>query len=126
MRGSQEGIITIENVENIVLDSIVFNNNTNTEGPSCISGKGSTIALQNITATDNCGGEGGFLSMIDSKVNIIKAKFYHNSALKVSGANGGVLHLKGSKSNLRVENANFVNNMCSNHGGAISLEVEIC
>lgn len=124
-RDSSEGVIVVDNASKVTLKNMVFENNNNTKGPSCVSGQNSEVTLRDITASGNQGGEGGFLGMVDSNVLVAEGKFHNNSAQSSSQPeNGGTLSLKGPKSNLNVERSSFSDNKCMNNGGAISLKVQ--
>lgn len=116
---SPEGLIHIEDVDNVVMDGIQFLKNRNGMGPSCISGTNSSLVLRNLFAVGNTGRRGGILGIENCNITVNGGKFYMNSGYK-----GGTLFLLNC--NLDVQGASFEENHSASLGGAIYIEVSCC
>ncbi|GMH38956.1 hypothetical protein BSKO_06854 [Bryopsis sp. KO-2023] len=111
---STSGLIQVKGAENVTLRDLVFENNANTNGPSCVSAIHSTIWMKNITAKNNTGVNGGAMFFAEgSEVVVVDSFFESNHATQ----QGGAIYM--NNSNLDLSNSRFTENLAFDDGGAI-------
>lgn len=116
-RNSAHGFVHIFPVKDVIVEDINCIANTNESGPTCISGRHSTVTLANIKATRNEGADGGALGFTNSKIFLEESTFQNNTAWGQGGA------MSFSNCDLRMKSTELVDNRAE-QGGAISVLVE--
>ncbi|GMH38983.1 hypothetical protein BSKO_06881 [Bryopsis sp. KO-2023] len=113
-RNSTSGLIHVKKSDNVTLRDLIFENNANIIGPSCVSAINSNLQMQNITAKNNEGVHGGAMSFVRrSAVGIVNSSFESNHATE----QGGAIYMHNS--NLNLSDSRFTGNMAFDDGGAI-------
>lgn len=117
------GVIHIDSAKNIVLDRIRFVNNTNDQGPGCLSIRESECNLTNISAANNSGKLGGVLIGENSQITVVTSNFHGNKGLAGAGfkSPGSILSLRGGS--FAVRDTEFADNVSENIGAAIFFTV---
>lgn len=116
-RSSHWGVIDIQGNTGIVLDGIECIRNSNSGGPSCISGWKVDIMIRNMHASGNTGKRGGALIFTYSNVWIENGIFAGNYA----SLSGGVAFF--ANSYVTIMHTSLIYNHAYEMGGALLIQV---